>query len=363
MNRAACLFAALLWSLAVCPTALDFARAEPSDSATGQSGLSLIDLDEAESKPDVVTPPAEIADTGSPFGEITNEAKIRAALAQPAMFSLNEKPLSDVVAEIGRTYNISVVLDQRALDAIGIGGDTPVTLHVDGISLKSALRWMLGQLNLTYAIRDELLIITSREEAEAQLTSRVYDVADLVSEEANPFAVSVTPGPPGDCDPLIDVITSTVAPDSWDVVGGRGSISGYSLNSRWALVVRQTDEVHDEIEQLLSSLRKVPRVGETNHKPGDNSVAEQQTRVYIRVYPIADVETVTAGDLAELVRTAIGEEQFAGDNGTFVKAIASTVVVKHNRAIHNRVRELLWDLRVLGRDSYANPSGFGGGFL
>ncbi|HUE71967.1 MAG TPA: hypothetical protein VMP01_13860, partial [Pirellulaceae bacterium] len=49
-----------------------------------------------------------------------------------------------------------------------------------GISLRSALRIMLGELKLTYVIRDEVMQITTPEDAENQLVTKVYPVGDLV---------------------------------------------------------------------------------------------------------------------------------------------------------------------------------------
>ena len=52
---------------------------------------------------------------------------------------------------------------------------------------------------------------------------------------------------------LIDLIVTTIAPDSWKQNGGKGSISFYARNP--ALVIRQTSEVHGEMVDLLRALR------------------------------------------------------------------------------------------------------------
>ena len=53
---------------------------------------------------------------------------------------------------------------------------------------------------------------------------------------------------------LIELIQSTIAPESWQVNGGQGSIRYYSLYH--ALVVRQTAEVHHQLGGGLKQLRK-----------------------------------------------------------------------------------------------------------
>jgi general secretion pathway protein D len=58
-----------------------------------------------------------------------------------------------------------------------------------------------------------------------------------------------------DFDSLIDLITSTVKPTTWDTVGGPGSIASFETNL--SLVVSQTQDVHDDIVDLLEQLRKL----------------------------------------------------------------------------------------------------------
>lgn len=53
---------------------------------------------------------------------------------------------------------------------------------------------------------------------------------------------------------LIDLIVNTIAPDSWQQNGGKGSITYYPINP--ALVIRQTGETHEQVSQLLQALGK-----------------------------------------------------------------------------------------------------------
>ena len=67
------------------------------------------------------------------------------------------------------------------LNDANITADTPVTKDLKGITLKSALHLMLKDLgDLTYIIQDEVLLITTQEQADANLVLKVYPVADLV---------------------------------------------------------------------------------------------------------------------------------------------------------------------------------------
>ncbi len=56
---------------------------------------------------------------------------------------------------------------------------------------------------------------------------------------------------------LVDLIQKTIAPASWDVMGGRGSI--YYWRPGRAIVVRQTDEVHGQLNGMLRQLERAGR--------------------------------------------------------------------------------------------------------
>jgi hypothetical protein len=64
--------------------------------------------------------------------------------------------------------------------------------------------------------------------------------------------------PGGDNGPaLVELIQRTIAPTSWDVNGGPGSI--YYWYPGHALVIRQMDSVHEDIDGLLRQLERANR--------------------------------------------------------------------------------------------------------
>ncbi|UUO05971.1 general secretion pathway protein GspD [Blastopirellula sp. J2-11] len=58
-----------------------------------------------------------------------------------------------------------------------------------------------------------------------------------------------------DFDSLIQLITTTIEPESWEELGGPGAVSPFATNL--SLVVSQTQEVHDKIADLLEQLRRL----------------------------------------------------------------------------------------------------------
>ncbi len=110
----------------------------------------------------------------------TKERKIYDALKGEILMEFTDAPLSEVVDYLKTARNIPIMIDKRALDDVGLGSDTPVTISLNGITLRSALKLMLKEMDLTYVIQDEVLKITTPEEAENELLTKVYPVADLV---------------------------------------------------------------------------------------------------------------------------------------------------------------------------------------
>ena len=183
------------------------------------------------------------------------EAKIEAALGEPARLHFADQPLADVVEQLAKRHKIAIQIDNKTLAQVGLGSNTPVTAHVEGVTLRSALRLMLAQRALTYAIRDEALVITTQSEAESMLTVAFYPVGDLVATD-NGFRPPPAPGQVAheDYQQLIELITCCVGATTWDEIGGPGAIHAYPRSH--ALAITQTAEIHHEIAELLAALRQ-----------------------------------------------------------------------------------------------------------
>lgn len=193
--------------------------------------------------------------TASVSGEqVGAESRIREALAEPLLDPIGQISLADLV-EVLKSRAVPAYLDTRALEDAGIDGDSEVALQVNGIQWKSALNALLRQHGLTWIVRDEMLVITSREQAEAELVTKIYNVTQLTSPRGGQAAEgAMCQG--GDHDTLIAVITRTIAPDSWDAVGGPGSIEAAEVGEHSVLLIAQTFAVHDMLEQLLTCLHR-----------------------------------------------------------------------------------------------------------
>ncbi|HVT27297.1 MAG TPA: hypothetical protein VHE81_04700 [Lacipirellulaceae bacterium] len=153
-------------------------------------------------------------------------------------------PLQDVVTQISADYGIPILLDKPALDEAAIGTDLQIDANMQHISLRSALRLMLEAHQLTFIIRDEVLLITTKEVAEKNLILCVYD-ARKVLPDANNKSI----------DALIDTIMSCIATDTWSENGG--SEADIRSIPPGLLVITQTPAVHEQIRGLLATIQKM----------------------------------------------------------------------------------------------------------
>ena len=150
---------------------------------------------------DVGTPPP----IDDPVAQLSSrvqaaELKIRRELIKSTNLDFVETPLVEVVMFLQDLHQIPVKLDHTALENAGVADDTPVTNTLREVSLHTALRQVLEPLDLTYLVTGEVLMITTRDEADAHPEVRVYSVDGLANDDT--------------IDDLIKVITSTCTPPS-----------------------------------------------------------------------------------------------------------------------------------------------------
>jgi len=177
------------------------------------------------------------------------ERTIRAALKQPTEISFIDTSLRDVIDYLKNKHRIEIWLDTAAMKDAGADPDAQITKNIKGISLRSALKLLLEDSKLTYVVHNAVLLITTPEKASSDdyMQTRVFPVTDLVVAERD-GAVNLQP--------LENMLTNTVSTKSWVDNGGTGTISHMIVANCVVLVISQTDEVHEEIENLLEKLRK-----------------------------------------------------------------------------------------------------------
>ncbi|MEX0979367.1 MAG: hypothetical protein WDZ48_10965 [Pirellulales bacterium] len=196
--------------------------------------------------------PAAEATDGDPFGESANdaaaarsvpaaaptngnpsaraEAKIRAALDDQTKVEVIETPLQEVVTYLRDLHGILIQFDKKALEDAGSDPESIVTLSANGISLDSVLHHMLSQLDMTFVIRDGVLLITSTDAAEKMVELRVYNAGELVGSSANVRELAET--------------LRSIFKDNFDAV------PFYNF-----LIVQASQHGHEELTRLLDQMK------------------------------------------------------------------------------------------------------------
>ena len=96
------------------------------------------------------------------------EQKIAQALIKVGQgIDYQATPLLRVMQDLEDVYGIPIRVNKNALSIIAVDVEAPVTVYLPAMTLRSTLRNMLLSISedLTFTIRDEVLLITSKEDA------------------------------------------------------------------------------------------------------------------------------------------------------------------------------------------------------
>ena len=286
-------------------------------------------------------------------GEKKADQAIHAALKQRISLDFDNEHLGSAVSTLEKAFDVPVRLDYHVLEDVGVEIDSPVSIRLKNVSAKTGLLLMLRSIGigLSYSIRDEMLLITTKEGAEESLTYRVYPVADLITpqqaEGSDPLAI--------DYSTLIETIAGAIEPDSWDEIGGAGTIIAYQPAR--SLIVRQTEETHAKLADLFVQFRAVRRKQLAAHPPAKPQPETDGyvTAIYhLAVWPKDASNKVTIEALPKLIQQFVEPESWRSDeNRIFV--LPSKLIVRQKKSVHRKVISLLRALHLLGYEFGRRP--------
>ncbi|MEQ1825055.1 MAG: hypothetical protein ABL921_03890 [Pirellula sp.] len=182
------------------------------------------------------------------------EDAIRDRLNKRIEVKFNAQPLSSALRYFSEELKIPILIDDKALQDESISPDEPVTLDFGSNTTmaKSSLNLILEPLQLTYIIRNEIMIITSRQTS-ANIV-RYYDLSFVLPDNST-------------CHELNQLIETIVAPDLWQVAGGTCSKTIFGS----MLVVSAPEVVQDAVEELLRNVATQPKKNMKPQRPVPNS--------------------------------------------------------------------------------------------
>ncbi|WP_435007307.1 sigma-70 family RNA polymerase sigma factor [Tundrisphaera lichenicola] len=142
---------------------------------------------------------------------LTASERMEAKLLEPVTVDFNEAPLEEAIQFLQDYTGLNIVLDPKALAIKGLTPKSPVSLSAKGITLKSALKYLLQPLGLSYQIEQDLILITA-----TRLSIQIDKLEQLRGQLARAQKLGLDPADPGillakrEVDSRIEEIRSTI---------------------------------------------------------------------------------------------------------------------------------------------------------
>ena len=170
------------------------------------------------------------------------EKKIIKALDSPMDIDLPESTLEAVIDYLRDKAGITIVVPQTILDEKAITYKTPASVSLKKVTLRTVLKKVLGDVGLTYIVKDNVIQATTEERAKQTLTTRTYYIGDLIGMTAfRPGSFRSQAQMMTAVNDIIGMVVSN-QPETWWLHGGPGTIA---FDPRtMSLIVRQTSEMH-----------------------------------------------------------------------------------------------------------------------
>lgn len=282
---------------------------------------------------------------------------LREKLDRPISIRLDQTPLVLAVEKLAEAASVDLRLDKSAIKDAGVSEREPVTLDLDERQLRTILQVALGDLGLTWMMRDGVLWVTSKEQAESLLKTAVYDVRDLCRDTA-------------EGDALIDAIYSQM-PENW-VANGSGD-ADIRFAKAGTMVVSQNEAGHEELLALLERYRAALRASKPRAEDRPD-LQEVLTRYYRMPSQVAQglaealpqlvaSESWKTGERPDgtgtiLVLPSEAEVTQGPDKGALVVP-QSVLIITQTRENHEAIADRI--LKVRHGDPTAPIEGTGGG--
>lgn len=204
----------------------------------------------------VRTTQAESTASKLPRAETQREILERLDMPVSCQTGKNLLSLTEALKHLLDEAGFTIYLDNPALDEAGISPDAPVQFNFPfPLTAEDALEVILRQHGLGWKIENDIVIVSTKSQAD-RLTTQTYYVGDLVAAVAPTQNTIQWPAQANtDFDPLMDYLEIMLGKDAWDPENSGGEMMEYYPNL--SLVVRQTEENHARIAEILKRIRKV----------------------------------------------------------------------------------------------------------
>lgn len=300
---------------------------------------------------------------------------LRAKMQAVISVDFDNLPLAAVVRELSRLSGAELRLDVPQLAKAGVRGREPVTLKLANCSLETVLRVLLANLDLTWTLRDGVVLVTTQRAASHPDRMAIFDVRDL-SENMDEASA------------LMEAIEDQTGA-KWSSQSDDGEGGAINAANHGTLVVRQTEKGLDQVAQLLAAFRSALRNSKRRPQQG-----EDPAEILTRYYRVDSTMGLPLRDLLPLLvdRESWGNDaapervgrihivptgrQHLNENPQSPLVEKSTLIIRQSRKNHEQIGELIQHilegdipLHQLGNFNGGlgggglGGMGFGGGFF
>lgn len=172
------------------------------------------------------------------------EVALLKALNSTLSVDFNNARLREVLDYLNEKTGQAIFADDDSLKEANVDYDTPITFKQKKITLRSVLRKILGDLRLTYVLKEGGIQIVTTQKAREAMVVRSYPIDDLVGSGSpqlyGPFIAYQLRMQ--NVQTLINNIQNAVEPTLWEAQGGPGRITYFEPGM--ALIIRAPAEFH-----------------------------------------------------------------------------------------------------------------------
>src|SRR5262249_17835033 len=94
---------------------------------------------------------------------------LRQRLKSAISFNFKDTSFHQLIEDLRRLTMVNIVFDKKALDDARINLDQPMSIQVENLSFKSALKFVLKQFGLAFVIENNEVLITTEAKALKQI--------------------------------------------------------------------------------------------------------------------------------------------------------------------------------------------------
>ncbi len=179
------------------------------------------------------------------------DAEIHRKLNELTSVNFDNLPLGQALKSISKTNKLSIIFDETTATEAQVDLEMPVTLEIFNAPVRSVLKNLFRNLDLTFFVEDAAVVVTSY--GCGFLRTGIFPVSDLVTDDRKSWK-TLSNLLQGETDGL------------WEKVDGSGGTVSMSHATK-SLIIRQTPEVLGQVQRILTFLRAAKRISDHRVNP------------------------------------------------------------------------------------------------